>query len=135
MLYFVLPLAQLYGHHHKDKIHILYPQDEYPLTYPQQNKTALLIAPSISPKTTQHFVCLHSVWKKEAFTITCNITWIYQRLMVGKLIISSCWSLDVSYILQGKSIVIYQGPYIVESELFLTARNCNKQFCYFPMIW
>lgn len=49
MLYFVLPLAQLYGHRHKDKIHILYPQDEYPLTYPQQNKTALLIAPSISP--------------------------------------------------------------------------------------
>lgn len=49
MLYFVLPLAQLYGHSHKDKIHLLYPQDGYPLTYPQQNKTALLIAPSISP--------------------------------------------------------------------------------------
>ena len=45
----MLLLAQLYGHRHKDKIQILHTQDEYPLTYSQPNKTALLMCPSISP--------------------------------------------------------------------------------------
>ena len=45
----MLPLAQLYGHRHKDKIHMLYTQNEYPLTDLQLNKTALLMSPSISP--------------------------------------------------------------------------------------
>ena len=45
----MLHLAQLYGHHHKDKIHMLYTRDEYPLPDPQQYKTALLMSPSITP--------------------------------------------------------------------------------------
>lgn len=41
-------LAQLYGHHHRDKTRMLY-TDEYTRTDNNLDKTALLMSPSITP--------------------------------------------------------------------------------------